>query len=256
MYERDRRKGTGSTIWETKMRILIALFLSVGLFADNEIYIDQTGNNAAIDLEQLGSTNIIGGDDATAGSMTKAILNGTTMILDINQIGSSNKFLTDGIIGDNFTGFFEFDGDSNEWDFSMDTSGLNTADNNDINIDVTGSLNIADIDIGEDDAANYLDIDWIIDGDSNEATVDIDVDYATVYWDILGDSNDITFIQSGYGASSSDAKYFYLDLEGSSNTAVIKQQSTLAADWLKIESNASNSNICVIQNDGGTTTSC
>ena len=238
------------------MRIFIALFLSVGLFADNEIYIDQTGNNASIDLEQLGSTNIIGGDDAVAGSMTKAILNGTTMVLDINQIGSSNKFLTDGIIGDSFTGFFEFDGDSNEWDFSMDTTGLNTADGNNINIDVTGSLNIADIDIGEDDAANYLDIDWIIDGDSNEATVDIDVDYATMYMDILGDSNDLTFIQSGYGASSSDAKYFYLDLEGSNNTAVIKQQSTLAADWLKIESNASNSNICVIQNDGGTTTSC
>jgi hypothetical protein len=238
------------------MRIFIALFLSVGLFADNEIYIDQTGNNASIDLEQLGSTNIIGGDDAVAGSMTKAILNGTTMVLDINQIGSSNKFLTDGIIGDSFTGFFEFDGDSNEWDFSMDTTGLNTADGNNINIDVTGSLNIADIDIGEDDAANYLDIDWIIDGDSNEATVDIDVDYATMYMDILGDSNDLTFIQSGYGASSSDAKYFYLDLEGSNNTAVIKQQSTLAADWLKIETNASNSNICVIQNDGGTTTSC
>lgn len=238
------------------MRIFIALFLSIGLFADNEIYIDQTGNNASIDIEQLGSNNIIGGDDAAAGSMTKAILNGTTMVLDINQIGSSNKFLTDGILGDNFTGFFEFDGDSNEWDFSMDTTGLNTADGNNINIDVTGSLNIADIDIAEDDAANFLDIDWIIDGDSNEATVDIDVDYATMYMDILGDSNDLTFIQSGYGASSSDAKYFYLDLEGSNNTAVIKQQSTLAADWLKIESNASNSNICVIQNDGGTSTSC
>ena len=237
------------------MRFLI-LFLSIGLYADNEIYIDQTGNNASIDIEQLGSNNIIGGDDATAGSMTKAILNGTTMVLDINQIGSSNKFLTDGILGDNFTGFFEFDGDSNEWDFSMDTTGLNTADGNNINIDVTGSLNIADIDIAEDDAANFLDIDWIIDGDSNEATVDIDVDYATMYMDILGDSNDLTFIQSGYGASSSDAKYFYLDLEGSNNTAVIKQQSTLAADWLKIESNASNSNICVIQNDGGTSTSC
>ena len=237
------------------MRFLI-LFLSIGLFADNEIYIDQTGDNASIDIEQLGSTNIIGGDDAVSGTMTAAILNGTGMTLDINQIGSSNKFLTDGILGDNFTGFFEFDGDSNEWDFSMDTTGLNTADGNNINIDVTGSLNIADIDIAEDDAANFLDIDWIIDGDSNEATVDIDVDYATMYMDILGDSNDLTFIQSGYGASSSDAKYFYLDLEGSTNTAVIKQQSTLAADWLKIESNASNSNICVIQNDGGTSTSC
>tara|TARA_B100000927_G_scaffold202113_1_gene163734 strand:+ start:1320 stop:2036 length:717 start_codon:yes stop_codon:yes gene_type:complete len=238
------------------MRILFTLFLSVGLLADNEIYIDQTGDNAAIDIEQLGSTNIIGGDDAVTGSMTKAILNGGTMVLDINQIGSSNKFLTDGILGDNFTGFFEFDGDSNEWDFSMDTTGLNTADGNNLNIDVTGSFNVADIDIAENSGASYLDLDWIIDGDSNEATVDMDADYATMYMDILGDSNNLTFIQSGYGASANDAKYFYLDLDGSSNTAVIKQQSTLALDWLKIESDASNSNICVIQNDGGTSTSC
>ena len=237
------------------MRFLI-LFLSIGLFADNEIYIDQTGDNASIDIEQLGSTNIIGGDDATAGTMTAAILNGTGMTLDINQIGSSNKFLTDGILGDSFTGFFEFDGDSNAWDFSMDTTGLNTADSNDINISVTGSFNLADIDIAEVSGASFLDIDWIITGDSNDAEVDIDADYAFMYMDILGDSNDLTFIQSGYGNSSSDNKYFYLDLEGDSNTAVIKQQSTLAADWLKIESNASNSNICVIQNDGGTTTSC
>jgi len=237
------------------MRFLI-LFLSIGLFADNEIYIDQTGDNASIDIEQLGSTNIIGGDDAVSGTMTAAILNGTGMTLDINQIGSSNKFLTDGILGDSFTGFFEFDGDSNEWDFSMDTTGLNTADSNDININVTGSFNLADIDIAEVSGASFLDIDWIITGDSNDAEVDIDADYAVMYMDILGDSNDLTFIQSGYGNSSSDSKYFYLDLEGDSNTAVIKQQSTLAADWLKIESNASNSNICVIQNDSGTTTSC
>jgi len=237
------------------MRFLI-LFLSIGLFADNEIYIDQTGDNASIDIEQLGSTNIIGGDDAVSGTMTAAILNGTGMTLDINQIGSSNKFLTDGILGDSFTGFFEFDGDSNEWDFSMDTTGLNTADSNDININVTGSFNLADIDIAEVSGASFLDIDWIITGDSNDAEVDIDADYAFMYMDILGDSNDLTFIQSGYGNSSSDNKYFYLDLEGDSNTAVIKQQSTLAADWLKIESNASNSNICVIQNDSGGTTSC
>ena len=238
------------------MRIFIALFLSISLYADNEIYIDQTGDNAAIDIEQLGSTNLIGGDDAVAGTMTAAILNGTNMTLDINQIGSSNKFLTDGILGDTFTGFFEFDGDSNEFEFSMDTTGLNTADSNDINIDITGSFNMTDIDIAEVSGASYLDIDWIIDGDSNDAEVDIDADYATMYMDIFGDSNDLTFIQSGYGASSSDGKYFYLDLDGSDNTAVIKQQSTLAADWLKIESNASNSNICVIQNDGGSTTSC
>ena len=238
------------------MRALIALFLSIGLYADNEIYIDQTGNNASIDIEQLGSTNLIGDTDAVAGTMTAAVLNGTSMTLDINQIGSSNKFLTDGIFGSSLIGFFEFDGDSNTFEFSMDTTGLNTADSNDINIDITGSLNMTDIDIAEVSGASYLDIDWIIDGDSNDSEVDLDADYATMYMDIFGDSNDLTFIQSGYGASSSDAKYFYLDLDGSNNTAVIKQQSTLAADWLKIESNASNSNICVIQNDGGTTTTC
>ena len=60
------------------MRILL-LLLSFGLYADNEIYIDQTGNNVAIDIEQLGSNNIIGGDDAVLVTMTKAILNGGSM---------------------------------------------------------------------------------------------------------------------------------------------------------------------------------
>ena len=161
------------------MRILL-LLLSFGLYADNEIYIDQTGNNVAIDIEQLGSNNIIGGDDAVAGTMTKAILNGGSMTLDINQIGSSNKFLTDGIIGENFTGFFEFDGDSNTFEFSMDTTGLNTVDFADINVDVTGSSNTFDWDIGENAGASYLDLDLILDGDSNDLTFDIDSDYYTV----------------------------------------------------------------------------
>jgi hypothetical protein len=110
------------------MRILL-LLLSFGLMADNEIYIDQTGSNVNIDIEQLGSSNMIGGLSSTNGSMTAAILNGGTWTFDINQIGGSNKFLTDGIYGDNFTGFFEFDGDNNDFEFSMDTTGP-TADGN------------------------------------------------------------------------------------------------------------------------------
>ena len=237
------------------MRILL-LLLSFGLMADNEIYIDQTGNNVAIDIEQLGSTNLIGGDDAVAGTMTKAILNGGSMTLDINQIGSTNKFLTDGIIGENFTGFFEFDGDTNTFEFSMDTTGLNTVDFADINVDVTGSTNTFDWDIGENSGASYLDLDLILDGDDTTLTFDIDSDYYTAYMDIFGDDNTMNLTKSGYGASSTDGGYFYLDLDGGNNTLTIKQQSTLAADWLKIESDASNSNICVVQNDGGTSTSC
>ena len=238
------------------MRILALLFISLSAFADNEIYIDQTGSNVAIDVEQLGSSNLIGGLNSTSGSLTAAILSGGTWTLDINQIGSSNKFLTDGIKGSNFTGWFDFDGDSNEFEISMDTTGLNGADYADVYVDVTGGSNTFDFDLGQSSAVDYLNLDLILDGDSNDFTFDIDSEYYEAYMDILGDSNTMTLTKTGYGASSSDAGYFYLDLDGSTNTLNIKQQSTLALDWLKIESNASNSNICVIQSDGGTSTSC
>lgn len=235
--------------------ILLIVF-SFCMRADNEIFVDQTGSNALIDLEQLGSSNIIGGTQSVAGSLTEAILNGTTMTLDINQIGSSNKFLTGGLVGNNFTGFYEFDGDSNIFDIDMDTGGLNGADFVDMNIDITGSSNEFDLDFGQVSGVSYLDLDWIIDGDNNEFEFDIDYEYATNYIDILGDSNILTVAGSGYGASSSDAAYLYLDLDGSSNTIDITQASTLASDYLKLETNASNSNICIVQSDGGVATSC
>ena len=80
--------------------------------ADNEIYVDQSGATANIDLEQLGSGNIIGGLNSAAGSLTALDLDGLSLTLDINQLGDTNKFLGD-ILGDTITGFFEFDGDSN-----------------------------------------------------------------------------------------------------------------------------------------------
>ena len=71
-------------------------------YADNEIYVDQSGNTASIDLEQLGSSNLIGGSSAVSGTMTALDLDGISMTLDINQIGSSNIFRSDAIDGDNF----------------------------------------------------------------------------------------------------------------------------------------------------------
>ena len=73
--------------------------------ADNEIYVDQSGATANIDLEQLGSGNIIGGLQSAAGNMNALDLDGLNLTLDINQIGNTNKFLGD-IYGDSVTGFF------------------------------------------------------------------------------------------------------------------------------------------------------
>lgn len=233
-----------------KKLISLTALLSLLVVADNEIYIDQSGNTANIDLEQLGSSNIVGGLNAVAGSMTALDLDGDNLTLILNQIGDYNKFLGD-IWADTLTASFDFDGDSNEFTIQIDPTNTYGADGSNLNIDVIGSSNDFTLDIATNDLASALDLDWIINGDSNVFDFDIDIDSATSYVDIDGDSNSITYDGDGYANG-----YFYLDQTGNSRTFNIQQQSTLASDWLKIISSGNNGTVCVIQNDSGTSTSC
>ena len=233
-----------------KKLISLTALLSLLVVADNEIYIDQSGDTANIDLEQLGSSNIVGGLNAVAGSMTALDLDGDNLTLILNQIGDYNKFLGD-IWADTLTASFDFDGDSNEFTIQIDPTNTYGADGSNLNIDVIGSSNDFTLDIATNDLASALDLDWIINGDSNVFDFDIDIDSATSYVDIDGDSNTITYDGDGYASG-----YFYLDQTGNSRTFNIQQQSTLASDWLKIISSGNNGTVCVIQNDSGTSTSC
>tara|TARA_R100001591_G_C4346564_1_gene182084 strand:+ start:832 stop:1545 length:714 start_codon:yes stop_codon:yes gene_type:complete len=235
-------------------RLLIIMIMSAPLFAaDNEIFVDQSSgsSNSNMDLEQLGSGNIIGGIDAVAGSMTALDLDGTAMTLDINQIGDSNKFLGD-ITADSYTGFFEFDGNSNTFNMNTDKTNTYGADSSNVNVDVTGNSNTFTLNQATVALASTLDLDWIINGSSNSITSAIDIDGATNYMDIDGSDNTVTYDGDGYAGG-----YFWLDHTGSNRTFNIQQQSTLDNDWLKIISNGSTtSTVCVIQNDQGTSTSC
>ena len=234
-------------------KIVLSLLIVVSALAfgaDNEIFVEQSGATANIDLEQLGSGNIIGGATASAGSMTALDLDGASMTLDINQIGDSNKFLGD-ILADSLIGFFEFDGDSNTFNIQVDPSNTYGADSSNLNVDVTGTSNTFTLDLATADLASSTDLDWIIQGDSNTLDFDIDYDSGTSFVDIDGDSNSVTFDGDGYAGG-----YFYLDQTGSSRTFNIDQQSTLDNDWLKILSTGSNGTVCVVQSDGGTSTSC
>ena len=218
--------------------------------ADNEIYIDQSGATANIDLEQLGSGNIIGGLNSAAGSLTALDLDGLSLTLDINQLGDTNKFLGD-ILGDSITGFFEFDGDSNTFTIQGDPTDTYGIDSSNYNVSVTGSTNTFTLDHGTSALAATLDLDWIIQGDGNTFDFDINYDGGTSYVDVDGDSNTVNFTGSGYAGA-----YFYLDQTGNSRTFNIQQLSTQDNDWLKIISNGNNGTVCVIQNDQGTSTSC
>ena len=199
----------------------------------------------------------MGGTNATSGSLTALGLSGSDMTLTINQIGANNIFRADNFVGDNVTAYWNFAGDSNVFDLVMNSLSANSSDYVNLNIQTTGSSNTFDLAIAENDNASYLDLDWLIEGDSNTFSFDIDYENATSYVDVFGDSNTLNFTGSGYaGTTSSDSAYFYLDLDGSSNTYNITQASTLARDYLKITANGSNSTFCIVQNDGGTATSC
>jgi hypothetical protein len=236
---------------QLKLISLIVMLTALTTYgADNEISVEQSGATANIDLEQLGSGNIIGGLNSVAGTLTALDLDGTTMTLDINQIGDSNKFLGD-ILGDTVTGFFEFDGDSNTFTIQGDPTNTYGIDNTNYNVDVTGSTNTFTLDHGTSALAATLDLDWIIQGDGNTFDFDINYDGATSYVDVDGDSNTLNFTGSGYAGG-----YFYLDQTGNSRTFNITQSSTLDNDWLKIISIGNSGTVCVIQNDQGTSTSC
>jgi len=241
------------------MKKCIQFLLCLALFplyaADNEIYVDQSGTGANIDLEQLGISNIIGGLNSSAGSLTAFNLDGTSMTLDINMIGATNKFLGD-ITADSFTGFYEFTGGTNVFTIQVDPTNTYGADSSNQNVQVTGSGNTFTLNQGTTALAATLDLDWIIQGSNNTVTSNINIDGATNYMDIDGSDNTINY--TGTGVTASAGGYFYLDHTGGQRTFNIQQLSTQDNDWLKIISvgGTASSTVCVVQNDQGTSTSC
>ena len=227
------------------------MMMGVSAFAaDNEIFVDQVGASASIDLEQMGTGNMIGGLNSTAGNLTAFDLDGATMTLDVNQIGDANKFLGD-INADTVVGMFQFDGNTNQFTIQVDPTNTYGADNSNLNVQTTGSSNTFTLDLATNALAGTTDLDWIVQGDSNTIDADIDYDEGTNFMDIDGDSNVVNFDGDGYAQG-----YFYLDHTGNSRSFDVDQHSTLDNDWLKITSSGNNGTVCVQQDDGGTAVGC
>jgi len=237
-----------------KILLIASFFTSAALYsADNEIYIEQSGATANIDVEQLGISNLIGGLNTTAGSLTPLDLDGTSLTLDINMIGNTNKFFGD-IYANSFTGDYNFTGSTNTFTIQVDPTNTYGANSTDQQVDVTGSGNTFVLNQGTSALAATLDLDWVIQGSNNTITSNINIDGATNYVDIDGSDNTLTY--TGSGVTASAGGYFYLDQTGGSRTFNIQQLSTQDNDWLKILSTGSSGTICVIQNDQGTSLSC
>jgi len=166
------------------------------------------------------------------------------------MIGDQNKYFGD-MYADSYTGFFQFDGDSNTFTSKMDPTNAFSADGSNVNAQISGGSNSFSLDLATTALAGSTDLDWIVQGDSNQIDADINYDSGTNYMNVDGDSNNINFVGSGYAQG-----YFYIEHDGDSRTFDIDQTSTLDNDWLKVTSNGNNGTFCIQQNDQGSSVGC
>jgi len=90
----DKRiKGAGKLSRKLLTILVLSGMTTLGMAADNSIYIDQSGDFADVTINQDGAGNQVrglqssGGDDKTVAS----IIRGNSVMVNINQTGSSNK---------------------------------------------------------------------------------------------------------------------------------------------------------------------
>tara|TARA_R110001592_G_scaffold12308_3_gene58988 strand:- start:1433 stop:2266 length:834 start_codon:yes stop_codon:yes gene_type:complete len=200
---------------------------------DNEVLLDQQGDNLVLTILQAGTGNQVSGD-ASAGS--DLVVTGASLIIDLIQDGDSNKFYGDLIFdgnGSSVMDFFQL-GSSNVWDLQIGAAG-NSADYTDMLVDIQGDSNIFDVDIGANATAESLNFDLDILGSSNNFTGSftnsrvwasasgtnsvggsistgtgtsamsgIKVDTSNVVWnmEIIGGNNEFATLQSGNSGHS------------------------------------------------------
>jgi len=190
---------------------------------DNEIFIEQTGNNVELTIQQIGAGNKYGGDNfsGTSIDMTMTV---SDSYLDILLDGDYNKmFGTIATTGSTINNFIT--GDYNLWNQKIGVA--NTADTITIDSAITGSTNSVVFRAGNADDSYNVDTPlW-----NNTA--------AESFWTVSGSvwSRTATGQTAYWGswtptAGSADSLDMDLDVNGSDNTLNVFVNSTNATfDW-------------------------
>ena len=210
--------------------LAVGVFALIGLMAnpvlaeDNQVLLDQEGDNLVLTILQAGYGNTLSGD-ATQGS--DLMLKGSSLILDLIQDGNNNDFFGALELDGSGTSVLDFYmlGDGNIWDIVAGSTG--SADYADMLSSIQGSDNLFDVDIGGNASAEYLNFDLVVLGDRNDfdtsftnsnvwasgndtnqtgtsTMVGILIDTDNVVWnfDITGDDNAFATKQSGNSGHS------------------------------------------------------
>jgi hypothetical protein len=135
--------------------------------ADNEVLINQVGDNLTLTVLQAGYGNSLSGNSTQSTDLT---LTGGSLIIDLIQDGNMNQVFGSWILDGNGSSVIDmyFQGDSNVWDMNIGASG--SGDYTDILSNVVGSSNLWDIDIGGNSTAESNNMDLTLLGDRNDFT--------------------------------------------------------------------------------------
>jgi len=222
------------------------------VYADNEIYIDQVGDAATIEIVQDGTGNKVGG---STSDTTKMLLDGDSIDFNINLSGGANNIIGS-LIGDTSTVDIDIVGSSNDLLFDVDKDNAYGATGGDYKIDISGGNNDLDFDFGSLDTANDVDFDFVLDGDFNTGDINIDASSLTFNMDAVSDNSTLLYNASGY-----DGHSFVLTGTGNYWDIEVNQESTLQSDSLEIDyegsgTSTTNATICITQSDSGLNTNC
>ena len=257
---KTRIKGAGGLSRKLLTILILAAMPGLGYAVDNSIYIDQTGDNAAITMTQDGANNQVKGvGTANYNATTKSIqgtnglktdpatIYGDSNNVTVTQIGAGNT-LSLGIdstvvsgVGVNLT--YNATGGSNTGLININADGQGTAANTQVNISQANGGNTAMINLtGTGNTLNaiqtggsgILGIRANADsttqtittsgGTNNKVYTDLTGDKGTVNVAAVGASNTITLTQSGGGANGHNVG---IDLTGSSNTVTTNQSGSI-----------------------------
>ena len=258
-------------------KLAVSVFALIGLMAnplsadDNEVLLDQDGDNLVLTILQAGYGNTLSGDATQSSDL---VLTGSSLILDLIQDGNNNDFFGTLILDGSGSSVLDFYmiGDGNIWD--INAPGTQSADNADMLSSITGSNNLFDIGIGESASAENLNFDLTIIGSGNDfdtsftnskvwatgsgtnstgtsTMVGILVDSDNAIWnfEITGDDNELATKQSGNSGHSLTA-----DITGSDGDFQFTQNMTTTCTpactgTINVEIDSENASVSIKQTD-------
>jgi len=277
-----KKSSTGAGKLSRKLLTILVLsaMTTLGMAADNSIYIDQSGDNSTITMTQDGSGNRVKGIllNGTAGGTTDpSKLTGNAQTINIEQTGANNILAlginsTQGGSVTNYSNIgvnlnYQVTGGGNTGYININNNGQGTASGNVIGItqdggatttlNMTGTSNQLNVNTaggsgniftGTINADQTTTVINQTGGGGNETTLNMTGNKGQVSVTSFGASNITSVTQSAYGSTGAQV---LIDITGSGNTTSVTQSGGFD-HYANIKLNSgSNDNTITLAQSGG-----